>query len=197
MKRLLVILMMVFSLEGFAQTSKQSESNALIFGVGAFGPRGVLGLSYDYFLNSNHALSGALAIDLVGLTSTLGYKYFLDPAAPSGNVWDKCLFLFECDARTYFGASLQRSGAVTQRYLEDGVEINSYRIGASWFEIVSVGRRVLFPNGFTYDLEFSYRNIFAGGETELLSGAPTDGDQNRLTDGRRSIGFSIGLGYTF
>ena len=173
------------------------EENDVNFngGVGYAGSRGVVGFSVDRFYTPNHALSVAFGADFVGATSTVGYKYFTEKTNNSGTVWDKCLFIFDCDTHAYFGGSAQYAGKTTLKVSENGVEQRAYDIDPKWLAIASMGLRTVYKSNMTLDLELSYRSIFAGGKSMQTYGAPVEDEYTEV--GFRTLGANAAIGYMF
>lgn len=164
-------------------------------GLGLFSTRGALGFSVEKFFNPNHAVVGALGIDLIGTVSSFGYRYFTDKLNQSDAVWDKCFFYFECDSHMYFGGAVQYSSK-SKMTVKDGALEREYETDAKWLGLTALGFRDVFKNNLTFDLEISYRSIFKGGQYRQISGSLND-DTKGVEAGYRSLGYSVGLGYLF
>lgn len=166
-------------------------------GLGIFSSRGVLGLSGDYFLTENHALTFATGADLIGTTTSLGYKYFGAKDNVSGTIWDKCFFLLECDSHFFVGALLQHAGKGNAEIISEGDGLRIYETNSKHLAMAVIGSRAIFKNGITMDGEISYRNIFSGGQLTQVSGKVVDRDRATMEMGYRSFGLGIAIGYNF
>ncbi len=192
MKKIILILCSFYSLSSVAIQEGDLNING---GIGVFGSRGVLGVSADKFITQNHALTFAVGIDFVGATSLIGYKYFGEKINVSNTIWDKCLFLFECDKHLYIGSSIQYASTSTLKIAE-GTDEREYKLDPKWLELISVGSRHVFKNNMTLDIEISYRSIVAGGQATQTVGSPAD-DTHSIKMGYHNVGFNLGLGYLF
>lgn len=193
MKPVLMIVSMIFcSLSSFALQEKDTNVNG---GFGAFGTRGVLGVSIDKFFNQNHAISYAVGLDFVGATSAIGYKYFGDVTKNSNTIWNKCLFLFKCDTHPYIGSSLQYAGGSTILISESDND-REYKTDPKWLGIINLGLRHVFESNLTMDLELSYRSIITGGAATQIAGTSAN-DKKTIEMGYRTVGINIGIGYLF
>jgi hypothetical protein len=194
MKKLLAILFMTsFSLSAFAF---QENDNNFHGGVGVFGSRGIVGFSVDRFFTPNHALSVAFGADWIGATSTVGYKYFTEKTNNSNSIWDKCLFVFECDTHNYYGGGLQYAGASNTKFTESTGLEREYKTDSKWLGMATVGMREVFKNNVTMDFELTYRSIITGGASMQTAGLAAD-DTKSLESGFRSVGAGVALGYLF
>ena len=193
MKKLLATLAIIFSA---VQTQAFQEGNInFLGGVGMFGSRGLIGFSGDRFLSENHALSVAIGLDVIGADATVGYKYFSEKINSSDAIWDKCFFIFDCDAHFYAGGGVQYAGATTVK-ISDSSSEREYKTDPKWLGLAMIGFRDIYKSGFTTDFELSYRNIFTGGGAQQTAGPAAD-DKKILETGYRSLGFNIAVGYLF
>lgn len=183
---------MLASAQAFAIQAGDYNLNV---GAGALGSRGLVGVSLEKFVTGNHAISGALGIDLIGPVSTLGYKYFSDKKPVTDSAWDKCFFFLDCDTYFYAGPSLQYAGAVKSTITESNL-VREYQTGSKLLGMLTVGVRNQFRNNVTMDVEFTYRSLISGGVSTQTSGAIAD-DQRLLEIGYRTGGLGIAVGYVF
>lgn len=191
MKALITILIVLVSQSALAINASSVNVN---LGAGMFGSRGIYGLSVERFFTPNHTVSLSGGVDLIGMTGSIGYKYFTDKANNSKTFWDKCLFLFECSSHYYFGPSLQLTNATRTQITSDG-STRSYDTDPKYLGMLAVGVRDVLSSGFTLDFEVSYRSLMAGGASDLASGVALANDQNILNVGNNTFGFGIALGY--
>lgn len=194
MKIVSFILCLTFSISSYAFQDKDINING---GVGVFGSRGILGFSAERFFSENHAANLAFGLDLVGATTSFGYRYFGDKLSKQSPpaFFEKCFFIFECDIHFYIGPSLQYAGVSTLKITE-GTNEREYKTDPKWFGLISVGSRYVFKNKMTFDMEISYRSIITGGQATQTSGLSHD-DQKSIELGYRAVGVNIGLGYLF
>lgn len=190
-------LILFIGINFFSLSSKAFEAGQTNIhgGLGVYGTRGLIGASLDKFVTDHQAVSVAVGADFVGLTSSVGYKYFWDAIPKTTSAWHKCFFVWECDNHPYLGASFQYAGTSTSTITESGVE-RKYTTAPKYFALLTGGWRTTFKNNVTMDLELSYRGHLAGGEATLVSGAGAD-DNRLLEQGYRSLGANIGVGYLF
>lgn len=166
-------------------------------GLGLLGSRGIIGVSGDYFLNENQAISIAMGADFAGTLHTFGYKYFDKAIArTTGTFLDKCLFVFDCTVYPYLGIALQRSPGHEVNYKTDDVS-RLYKIDEKYMALGSFGFRDVLPSNFTIDLEISLRGLVNGGRNHLISGVEDKYDQSLLTLGNNGFGFGLAVGYIF
>jgi len=192
MRLFLMVVIFICSNVSFAFQDKDININA---GFGVFGSRGIFGVSGEYFLSENNAVSLVLGLDFVGATSAIGYKYFSKKLNNGSSVFDKCFFIFECDSHIYLGPSLQYAGGSTLKIIE-GTNEREYKIDPKWLGLVSVGFRDVYKNNITLDVEISYRGIISGGKAEQTYGA-LNNDRKSIEMGYRSLGINVGVGYLF
>ncbi len=192
MKKLLLAFTLLLSSTGFSFQEKDINIHA---GAGIFGSRGLVGVSAERFYTGNHALSVGFGADIIGMTSTLGYKYFGERMNTGNTVWDKCLFIFDCSAHPYIGGSLQYAGGTTATITSQSIQ-RRYEIDPKYFGLINVGVRDVYSNNITVDFEVSYRSIISGGRSRQVSG-PSEDDRRFLEMGFRDLGVNVGIGYLF
>jgi hypothetical protein len=124
----------------------QSNDSHLVGGIGGAGARGLFGFSFDKFYTEHQALSLAAGIDIVGLTASVGYKYFGNTMKKETFI-DKCFFYFDCDTTPYLGASLQYASALTTK-ISDANGEREYHSDPKWLGLVGFGFRNQFKNRF-------------------------------------------------
>lgn len=189
------LLAVLFCLSCHAFEDGQLNINA---GLGAFGSRGIVGVSADRFVNENNAISLAAGLDMIGPTVTLGWKYFDSSIQKykTGTFLDKCFFLFECESHPYFGIGIQGAGYTNVEIKKNG-ESRKYSIGHSMLGIASLGFRDVFSSRLTFDLEITYRSLLNGGQISRENGIENNDDLKDLKGPFNSVGIGIALGYLF
>ncbi len=167
-------------------------------GFGAFGTRGLLGVSVDQFLTQNHAISYTFGADFIGLISSVGYRYFDSQInrAPTQTFLDKCFFVFDCVVHPYLGMNLQYAKSTDSRITSDDSE-RGYAVDAKFLGVGVFGFRDVFKNNMTVDVELSYRGLISGGRNTLTYGTPETGDQRLLNLGNQTFGVNVAIGYLF
>lgn len=181
------------------QTSGAIEAGDIhvLGGVGYAGTRGILGFSGDYFFTPHQSIFAAFSADIIGGVQTVGYRLTSDATNSNTTIWEKCLFVFECDTHAYVAAGLQHVFRTTAQITSDNVT-RSYAIDEKWLGIIGVGTRTVFPNGFLIDGEITARSLFHGGEIRQTDGpAESESSHDLLTLGYHSLGIGIALGYSF
>lgn len=166
-------------------------------GFGAFGTRGLFGVSGDYFLTPHQAISGSLAVDFVGSGGSLGYKLFSAKGNDSGTFWDKCLFLFTCDSHYYGGVSVKYAANTTVTYSVDEVDERSYETGKKWLGLIVAGFRDQFTNRLTLDIEISYSHVLSRDSIKQTSGVENPEDIDDIESMLKGVGIGFALGYNF
>ncbi len=194
MKKLTILIVTLISSISFAFKNNDININA---GFGAFGSRGLFGISGEKFFTEYHAATLAFGLDFVGATTAIGYKYFTDKVNEQNQNSNlgKCFFLFECDSHIYFGPSIQYAGGSKLKIIESANE-REYKIDPKLLGLMTVGFRDVFKNNLTLDFEISYRGIISGGQSTQTAGSIAD-DRRAIEMGYRSVGINAGIGYLF
>lgn len=190
-----IILSVALLLSAARASAVQSGNYNVNVGVGAFGSRGLVGVSLEKFVTGNHAVSGALGLDYIGAVSAIGYKYFSDKKPVTDSAWDKCFFFIDCDTYFYAGPSLQYANGVKTTFTE-GTAVREYQTEYKLLGVVSAGVRNQFKNNVTLDAEITYRTLLAGGKSTQTSGVIVD-EQKSLEMGYRTLGIGFAVGYVF
>ncbi len=192
------ILFIFFNFSSFSLMAFEKGQLNINTGFGIFGSRGVLGISADKFISENHVISFSTALDAIGPSMSMGYKYF-DKAfnrPGTGTFLDKCFFLFDCESHPYVGLSLQYASGTKIEFTSENQK-RDYATKSAQLGLMLIGFRDVFKNNMTLDLEISNRNLLTGGKIQQTSGPSNSNDISNLKSAYNSFGVGLAIGYLF
>lgn len=174
----------------------QAGENNLNFGIGSGGSRGIVGASWDRFIDDNQAMSFGVGIDFVGAVSSLSYRYFSEDLSQSNQiVFGRCFFVVECKSHIYGSIGFQYAGA-SQLIITEGADQRTYEIASKNFALVGIGLRNIFKNNLTIDFEILKRKYLSGGSIKQTSGTLVD-ETDKIQKDYDGITFGLAMGFLF
>ncbi len=188
---------LICSLLAVGSRAHCSSQNTILLGGGIFTPRGILGLSYERILQENHSLVVTLGADIIGLSSSLGYRFTFGELALGETYNDKCMFFFDCDSRYYVGPSIQYAKNTSIEFSTNGITEATYSTGDKTLLVSAIGTKGLFKNGFTLETEITYRRRISQKQNVLTSGVAQKSHEKHLDFGQDTVGLSVGFGYSY
>lgn len=190
----LLVTLVLGSLAQPASAFKANDINVHL-GGGWSGTKGLTGILIERFFAPHHAFAIGGGIDIIGISSNIGYRYMWAPYNDEvRNVWyGKCLFLFECDDHLYVGVHAQYVSGTEISVAENGAT-NKYAVDPRTYGMLVLGDRNRFTTDITLDFEITYRTLVSGGSSRLLTGMPGATSEPW---GGSGVGFNLALGYNF
>lgn len=195
MKQLVMALLMCLSLPSWGLDNSNSTLQAA---SSIRGLNGLAGVNYEKMFTENHALQAGVGVDIIGSVVSLGYQYF-DLAlitSQTGTFLDKCLFLFECDAHPYAGASIQYAHSTRITVESDNVK-SSYSANDRYLAIVNSGFRDVFTNKVILDVNIAYKTPLNKSLLTNTEGPDVESQKEMIHSFEKGLGLGISIGYMF